>query len=333
VKHGRTTGNPSPPMKRRVTHPATRVNGRIWHGSAICSGGNFSRQQHSLRRSSFLHSGQMPEPIRLLFVDDDSQLRDMWRTILSGEGFHVFTAASVADALNLITREKFDVLVSDLNIGSPGDGFTIVSAMRRVQPRVVTFILTGYPAFQAALRTIHEQVDDFLTKPADPEAVIARIRQNLDRPRKQTAPLTQRLQQIIIQNREGLIEDWFHAVESDAELKEVVMTREDRIDHLPDVLAEIVRPRMSGLGIEPASRSSAAKHGKKRRTQGYTPAMLLEEARILHRVIANCTQNNLLAVDISLILPDLIDVGDKLHLMSKHSLQAFLHPDLVKDSP
>jgi DNA-binding NtrC family response regulator len=46
------------------------------------------------------------------------------------------------------------------------------SALRRVQPDAVTVILTSYPAFQAALRAIHEQVDDFLTKPAEPANLI-----------------------------------------------------------------------------------------------------------------------------------------------------------------
>jgi hypothetical protein len=39
-------------------------------------------------------------------------------------------------SLGLITERKFDVLISDLNIGHPGDGFTVVSAMRRLQPEL-----------------------------------------------------------------------------------------------------------------------------------------------------------------------------------------------------
>jgi len=274
----------------------------------------------------------MPATVRILFVDDDADLRDMWSAILQTEGFEVLIAASVPEALVLITQEEFDVLIADLNIGSPGDGFTVVSAMRRTQPKAVTFIFTGYPAFQAALRAIHEQVDDFLTKPADPEKVISRIRENLNRTRTFPAVLTQRLSQIITQNREAIIERWCHAVECNPELSQVIISRKERIDHLPAMLDELVRPQMRGFGIEPASRSAAAKHGKKRREQGYSPMMLLEEARVMHRVIASCTQENLLAVDISMVLPDMLDVGDKLHLMSKYSLQAYLNPEIVKDA-
>src|SRR5215472_4098133 len=102
----------------------------------------------------------MGDPIRILFVDDDPDLRDIWSAILKSEGFTVHVAATVTEALVLITKETFNVLIADLNVGSPGDGFTVVSAMRRVQPQAVTFILTGYPAFQAALQAIRLQVDD-----------------------------------------------------------------------------------------------------------------------------------------------------------------------------
>ena len=97
----------------------------------------------------------MPENIRVLFVDDEPTLRIVWPAILAGEGFQVSVASTVPEALRLITAEKYDVLIADLNIGQPGDGFTVTSAMRRVQPNVLTIILTGYPAFQAALRAIH----------------------------------------------------------------------------------------------------------------------------------------------------------------------------------
>ena len=98
----------------------------------------------------------MAENIRVLFVDDEPALRIVWPAILAGEGFQVSVASTVPEALKLITSEKYDVLLADLNIGQPGDGFTVTSAMRRVQPDVLTIILTGYPAFQAALRAMSQ---------------------------------------------------------------------------------------------------------------------------------------------------------------------------------
>ena len=55
-----------------------------------------------------------------------------------------------------------DVLIADLNVSPPGDGFTVVSAMRCTQPNCVNFILTGFPAFETALEAIRRHVDDYL---------------------------------------------------------------------------------------------------------------------------------------------------------------------------
>ena len=71
---------------------------------------------------------------RLLFVDDEQGIRLTLPAILEKQGFEVSVAASVQEALEIINRRPFDVLLTDLNIGSPADGFILVSAMRRVQP-------------------------------------------------------------------------------------------------------------------------------------------------------------------------------------------------------
>ncbi len=96
--------------------------------------------------------------------------------ILRQHGFEVAVAATVPEALKIISTENFEVLLSDLNIGEPGDGFTVVSAMRRIQPSATTIILTGYPAFESALRAIQSQVDDYLVKPADIASLVGKIR-------------------------------------------------------------------------------------------------------------------------------------------------------------
>src|SRR5712675_1134558 len=112
---------------------------------------------------------------RFLFVDDEPNIRVTLPMILKQEGFDVTTAATVPEALEYIAKQKFDVLLSDLNIGQPGDGFTVVSAMRRVQPEACTFILTGYPDFETALQAIRNQVDDYLLKPTDVPTLLQAI--------------------------------------------------------------------------------------------------------------------------------------------------------------
>ena len=268
----------------------------------------------------------MPEPQRVLIVDDDAAIITVWSAILTKEGFRADGASSVAEALVRITAEHFDVLISDLNIGQPGDGFTVISAMRRLQPEAVTLILTGYPAFQAALRAIHEQVDDFLTKPADPEQLIKSVRGNLSRRRKPVSIQTRRLAEIMADYKSDIIEEWLRAVESDTDMQAIPLSRDERIDHLPELIDEIVRIQTTASrDIVGQAKDAATKHGIRRRQQGYTVAMLLEETRLLHQAIAQCAQRNLLKIDVSNLIPDLVEVNDTIHVMLRHSTDAFLH--------
>jgi DNA-binding NtrC family response regulator len=69
--------------------------------------------------------------VRVLFVDDEPSIRITLSAILEHAGFQVTMAATVPEALVHIGKEKFDLLLSGLNIGRPGDGFTVISVMRR----------------------------------------------------------------------------------------------------------------------------------------------------------------------------------------------------------
>src|ERR1700730_15915629 len=123
---------------------------------------------------------------KILFADDEPAIRMTLPLILQQEGFEISVAATVAEALAFINRDSFDVLLADLNIGESGDGFTLISAMRRVQPHAVTLILTGYPDFETALQAIRDQVDDYLTKPADLKQLVATIKEKSANPRRVT---------------------------------------------------------------------------------------------------------------------------------------------------
>jgi DNA-binding NtrC family response regulator len=116
---------------------------------------------------------------RILFVDDEPSIRLTLPSVLEENGYDVSTAASVDEALTKIGAARFDVLLSDLNISEEGDGFRVVTAMRSSQPKCLTMILTGYPGFETAIEGIRQQVDDYLVKPADVEALLDTLRRKL----------------------------------------------------------------------------------------------------------------------------------------------------------
>jgi two-component system response regulator (stage 0 sporulation protein F) len=116
---------------------------------------------------------------RILFVDDEAGIRLTLPRILAKNGFDVTSVANVEDAVAEINAEKFDALLSDLNLPLPGEGFVIVKAMRKRQPHCVNFILTGYPANESALQAVDHEVAHYFTKPVHIEELVSTIREKL----------------------------------------------------------------------------------------------------------------------------------------------------------
>ena len=262
---------------------------------------------------------------RLLFVDDEETIRLTLPEIFRRAGFHVTVAASVPQALELINRERFEILISDLNIGEPGDGFTVVSAMRRSQPDAATFILTGFPDFDTALKAIRSQVDDYLVKPANPVRLLEKVRATLTERREPTRPRSvQRVSYVIRDSRVSITQEWLRQVKQHPELSAIQISDEERLDHLPDFLNELASSVARTPQGEPTlAAKAAARHGELRYHQGYTISLILTEARLLHRVISECLQQSLLSIDISTVIPDMIHIGESLAASVEESIRAF----------
>ena len=261
---------------------------------------------------------------RFLFVDDEPNIRVTLPMILKQEGFDVTTAATVPEALEYITKQKFDVLLSDLNIGQPGDGFTVVSAMRRTQPEAVTLILTGYPDFETALQALRDQVDDYLTKPADIKYLIESIKQKLASPRPKLPPQAKRVSAVLRENANLIMEEWFEAILLDRDISQVDLSKKERINHMPVILRELA-DRMDSEQFESnhQTRETARKHGRQRREDGYGVAEIIAEGRILHNMISKTLNEHLLSIDLSTVLSDMMRLGEALHEQLEESVRAF----------
>ena len=260
---------------------------------------------------------------KILFVDDEENIRLMLGMYLKEQGFLVTTAATVPEALKFITQQDFDVLIADLNVGSPADGFTVVSAMRRTQPRAVTFILTGYPAFETALQAIRLQVDDYLTKPTDTDILVEKIRAKLSQPKIQQHIDLRRLSEVISDNIPAITTEWLATAKKDPEIAAVKMSDAERVDHVPRVI-EVVLKVARGQEISESDRKAAREHGVVRRKQGFTLPLMVRESRFLHDAISRCVQNNLLAVQISHLISDLISIHRTKQVLLEESIAAFL---------
>jgi ActR/RegA family two-component response regulator len=262
---------------------------------------------------------------RLLLVDDNESVRKTLGMVLEVNQFDVTAAGSVAEALHLIDTQSFDVLLSDLHMPGAGDGLTVVSAMRHVNPLAVTLVFTGYPALKEAMEAILLQADEILVKPMDVDAMVALIREKLKTRGAKRMANIERVANILERDSKLTIANWLARVGREPELTAIPLNDQDRTGHLPKLIdALVTRLRVPlRLGTKAVS-EAAVLHGRVRQSQGYTVPMLIEESRVLQVSIFETLQNNLTTVDFSLLLLDVMTVADEVDSQLKQTITSFM---------
>lgn len=268
-------------------------------------------------------------PRRLLFVDDEPVIRVTLKAILATHGYEVTTAATVTEALQKITSETFDVLISDLNIGNPADGLTVVSAMRRTQPGAVTMILTGYPAFETALEAIRQQVDEYIVKPANIPALVQTIESKLATPAAQRAlPPPKRVAMLLQENKARIEELWLAAQSNHPVLSRFPSPDERRVHGFHRALDEVIRAAQTYSGEDAREPKDSEQRDPSRHATGRFPAFVpLADLCLLRRVIAQVIQEHLLAVNLSYVVPDLARVNESLDEQAQSAIAERLDDD------
>ena len=216
-------------------------------------------------------------------------------------------------------------MLADLNIGEPGDGFTVVSAMRRVQPDAHTFILTGYPDLETAIQAVRSQVDDYFSKPLRVDQLVEAISslRSGKRPMGRAVPL-RKAAQILRDLVPTICEVWLREVLKDPDLAAIPLTLAERSDHVPEMMEELIRRLEGPLDeLSPVATEAARKHGRTRYQQGYTIPQILFETRILQQVLTATFQENLLGLDLSTLVPDILQIGECLQAEVEVSIRVY----------
>jgi DNA-binding response OmpR family regulator len=267
-----------------------------------------------------------PVTPRVLLVDDDDGVRAMMSESLEGKGFAVVAAANVTEALRHIATESFDVLITDLHMPNPGDGFTVVTAMRHSQPNALTLLVSGYPDVQSAMAAILLEADEILVKPFNIATLVELIREKMRKRKPSTRVEKQRVGAILQRCIDDVVEDWLGRSKQSQELNRVRLSDNERTRHLPKLVEDlIVRLSKPVTKNSDAIASDAAiAHGKLRYEQGYSPAMLVHESRILQVTLFGTLQNNLSFLDFSLLLPDVMTIADEVDAQLTQSMESFM---------
>ncbi|EPL0839348.1 two-component system response regulator GlrR [Klebsiella aerogenes] len=134
------------------------------------------------------------KPGHLLLVDDDPGLLKLLGMRLVSEGYSVVTAESGPEALRVLTRERVDLVVSDLRMDEM-DGLQLFAEIQKAQPGMPVIILTAHGSIPDAVAATQKGVFSFLTKPVDKDALYKAIDDALE----QSSPATdERWRQAIV---------------------------------------------------------------------------------------------------------------------------------------
>ncbi len=111
---------------------------------------------------------------RILFVDDDRAMCDAMSSELVDHGHDVAWRSSGAEAFELLQREDFEVVITDLNM--PGlNGIDLAQRIAASRRDIPIIVVTAFGSLETAIATIRAGAFDFITKPFDIDEVLVAI--------------------------------------------------------------------------------------------------------------------------------------------------------------
>jgi two-component system response regulator RegA len=111
---------------------------------------------------------------RVLLVEDDVVFRERLSSALRRRHLTIFQAGNPAEAKAIATSENIEGAVIDMRMPG-GSGLEAVRDLRSLQPSVRLIVLTGYGSIAMAVEAVRQGADDYITKPADADQVLAAL--------------------------------------------------------------------------------------------------------------------------------------------------------------
>lgn len=122
-----------------------------------------------------------PRRQSILLVDDEADIRESLKMLLEAslDDVDVVAAASGSVALDALGKQPFDLIITDYKM--PGmNGLEFLGRAQKVAPKTPRILVTAFPDLEIAIRAINEAgIENFFTKPFEPEQVLDVVREIL----------------------------------------------------------------------------------------------------------------------------------------------------------
>ncbi|MFA7115335.1 MAG: response regulator [Candidatus Omnitrophota bacterium] len=122
----------------------------------------------------------MDKGYSILCIDDEENILQSFNRTLGMEGFKVLLAGSGQEGLDILRKEKIDLILCDQRMPEMS-GFEVLRIAKEEYPEVLRIMLSGYSDFESLVKTINEgEIYRFLSKPWDTEELIKVITSALE---------------------------------------------------------------------------------------------------------------------------------------------------------
>jgi two-component system alkaline phosphatase synthesis response regulator PhoP len=122
------------------------------------------------------------EDAYILVVDDEGAIRYSISKTLQRVGYQVHTAASGEEALEMMTQQGYDVVLTDIRM--PGvSGVELLAEIKEQAPDAVVILLTGYASLETAIESLRLGAHDYLVKPSSSQDIRNSVAQGIERAR------------------------------------------------------------------------------------------------------------------------------------------------------
>lgn len=115
-------------------------------------------------------------PLEVLLVDDEVGTIEILGAVLEALGFHVALSSTPEDAIRAVQAKDFDAVITDVMFEGRSAGEEILAATRKLLPKAVCILMTGFPKLEAAVEAMKVGATDYVTKPVDPKVLAETVR-------------------------------------------------------------------------------------------------------------------------------------------------------------
>ncbi len=122
---------------------------------------------------------------RVLVVDDERSMRELLSIVLRRDGYDVLIAEDGAAGLELLKRERVDILITDIRMPQM-NGVDLLREAKRIAPDIVSIVMTAFATTETAVEALRLGAADYVTKSKDTAAELrVRVGRELERRRLQ----------------------------------------------------------------------------------------------------------------------------------------------------